>query len=95
VPHKTLDYIAYDVIHLFNRAMDSLNMSHSYFERLIVRAIARPARRVLRLRRDVSFLISAASGPVVLGKYQSPILIQWLPASAPNRKLRVSIVQYS
>ena len=95
VPHKTLDYIAYDVIHLFNRVMDSLNMSHSAFERLIVQAIARPARRVLRLRPDVSFLLSAASGPVVLGKYQSPILIQWLPAPAPNRKLRVSIVQYS
>lgn len=95
VPHKTLDYIAYDVIHLFNRAMDAMNMSHSAFERLIVRAIAYPARRVLRLRPEVSFLISAASGPVVLGRYQSPILIQWLPVAKQDRRLRVSLVQYS
>lgn len=95
VPRKTGAYFRYDVIHAFNRAMESMGMSHSAFERFVVRVIAKPARRLLRLRRDVSFLLSETSGPVVLGRYQSPILIQWLKAPRHERRLRIQLVSYS
>jgi thiamine phosphate synthase YjbQ (UPF0047 family) len=95
VPHKTLDYIRYDLILWFNRAMDSLGAAHTGLEKFLVRLAARPARRFLNLRRDMSFLISERTGPVVLGRYQSPILIQWLPSPSESRRLVVSLVSYS
>ena len=94
VPHKTLDYISYDLIQVFNEFMAALGMERSSLERLLVRAISYPAARFLRLRRSISFLLSQDSGPVLLGRYQSPILIQWLPASQQARRLRVSLVRY-
>jgi len=94
VPHKTLDYVSYDLIHVFNETMAALGISQSSFERLLVRAISYPAVRFLRLRRQVSFLLSENAGPVVLGQYQSPILIQWLPSAQQERRLKVSLVRY-
>jgi len=94
VPHKTLDYVSYDLIHMFNEVMSALGISQSSFERLLVRAISYPAVRFLRLRRSVSFLLSESNGPVVLGPYQSPILIQWLPGREQQRQLRLSLVRY-
>ena len=94
VPHKTLDYVSYDLIHVFNELMAALGTSQSSLERLLVRAISYPAVRFLRLRRSISFLLSEESGPVVLGRYQSPILIQWLSAREQARRLRLSLVRY-
>jgi len=94
VPHKTLDYVSYDLIHVFNELMAALGIRQSSIERLLVRAISYPAARFLRLRRSVSFLLSNGPCPVVLGRYQSPILIQWLPAREQERRLRLSLVSY-
>ncbi len=94
VPHKTLDYVSYDLIHVFNGLMSALGIEHSSFERLLVRAVSAPARRFLRLRRQVSFLISDGAAPVELGRYQSPILIQWFPGREHERRLTVSLVRY-
>jgi hypothetical protein len=94
VPHKTLGYISYDLIQIFNELMAGLGIRQSSLERLLVRAISFPAARFLRLRRSIRFLLSQESGPVVLGRYQSPILIQWLPAREQARRLRLSLVRY-
>jgi thiamine phosphate synthase YjbQ (UPF0047 family) len=96
IPSKTLDYAKYDLIHVFNEAMKALGMSESAFERLLVRCIALPAQRFLRLKRSVSFLVSAASpgGPLVLGTYQSPILLQWSAAPRRERKVRLTLVRF-
>ena len=94
VAYVALDYVSYDLIHVFNELMAALGIRQSSFERLLVRAISYPAVRFLRLRRSVSFLVSEESGPVVLGRYQSPILIQWLPGQQQARRLRVSLVRY-
>jgi hypothetical protein len=94
VPHKTLDYVSYDLIHMFNELMGALGISQSSFERLLVRAISVPAVRFLRLRRSISFLLSERSEPILLGRYQSPILIQWLPGQKQERRLRLSVVRY-
>jgi thiamine phosphate synthase YjbQ (UPF0047 family) len=94
VPHKTLGYISYDLIQIFNELMNGLGIRQSSLERLLVRAISSPAARFLRLRRSIRFLLSQESGPVVLGRYQSPILIQWLPAQAQARRIRLSLVRY-
>lgn len=94
VPQKTLDYVSYDLIHVFNEVMAALGVSTTTFERLLVRAISSPAARFLRLRRSVSFLLTDDRDPVVLGRYQSPILIQWLPGRAQQRRLKLSLVRY-
>lgn len=94
VPHKTLDYVSYDLIHVFNELTAALGIRQSSIERLLVRAISYPAARFLRLRRSVSFLLSNGPCPVMLGRYQSPILIQWLPAREQERRLRLSLVSY-
>lgn len=95
VPHKALDYVSYDLIQVFNELMAALGARQSSVERLLVRAISYPAARFLRLRRSISFLLSQESGsPVVLGRFQSPILIQWLPAPEQQRLLRLSLVAY-
>ncbi len=95
VPHKTVDYVSYDLIYVFNELMASLGIGQSSLERLLVRAISYPAKRFLRLRRSISFLVSQQSGsPVLLGRFQSPILIQWLPTREQERRLRLSLVRY-
>jgi hypothetical protein len=95
VPHKTIDYVSYDLIHVFNELMAALGVRQSSLERLLVRAISYPAVRFLRLRRSIRFLLSQESGsPLVLGRFQSPILIQWLSAPEQERRLRLSLVRY-
>jgi thiamine phosphate synthase YjbQ (UPF0047 family) len=95
IPNRTLDYAKYDFVHIFNEAMSALGISKSALERLLVRSIAYPASRFLRLKRSVSFLLSGdcAGGPVVLGRYQSPILVQWNTAGR-ERRLRLSLVRF-
>ena len=91
VPQKTLDYVSYDLIQVFNEVMTALGIQTTSFERLLVRAISSPAARFLRLRRSVSFLLSGERAPVVLGRYQSPILIQWQRAARDVRELDVTL----
>jgi thiamine phosphate synthase YjbQ (UPF0047 family) len=96
VPTKTLDYAKYDLVHLFNEAMDQLRISESVLERVLSRFIAVPAARFLRLKRAVSLGVSAQNGRdgLVYGTYQSPILVQWRKADAGERRLRVSLVRF-
>ena len=98
IPGKTLSYAKYDVVRVLNSLMDSLGLEQSSVERLIAKVMRVPARRFIRTRR-VSFLAAAESGAssasVVRGTYQSPILVQWMPAEKQERRLDLSIVQLS
>ncbi|HVS01461.1 MAG TPA: hypothetical protein VMT16_01715 [Thermoanaerobaculia bacterium] len=97
IPGKTLNYAKYDLVHVFNEAMDALKMSESAVEKLLSRVLAVPAARFLRLKRSVSLRVSGRDprGPVVCGTYQSPILVQWRPAAAGQRTLRATLVELS
>jgi thiamine phosphate synthase YjbQ (UPF0047 family) len=96
IPGKTLNYAKYDLVHLFNEAMDHLRISESALERGLSRFIALPASRFLRLKRAVSVPVSAANGRggLLYGTYQSPILVQWRKAESHQRRLRVTLVRF-
>jgi len=98
IPSKTLSYAKYDMVRILNSLMDALRLDQSSVERFVAKVMRVPARRFIRSRR-VSFLAAAdASHPcarVVRGTYQSPILVQWMPAEHQERRLDISIVQLS
>jgi hypothetical protein len=95
LPVKTLSYARYDAVRLLNSLIDALGVKHSALERLVAKVMALPARHLLRCRR-VSFLASDHGNDgvarLVRGTYQSPILIQWQPATAQTRRLHVEII---
>jgi thiamine phosphate synthase YjbQ (UPF0047 family) len=96
IPGKTLNYAKYDLVHLFNEAMDHLRISESALERVLSRFIALPASRFLRLKRSISLPVSAENGRggLLYGTYQSPILVQWRKADDQQRRVRVSLVRF-
>jgi hypothetical protein len=95
VPAKSLGYARYDLVHVFNELMDALKLSESTLERLVARVMAMPARRLLRLKRSVSMLVSDAGCPgepdITHGTYQRPIMIQWASAAAGSREVELSL----
>jgi len=98
IPGKTLSYAKYDVVRVLNSLMEALRLDQSSLERLIAKVMAVPARRFMRSRR-VSFLASTdanhSTARIIRGTYQSPILVQWQPAVAQTRRLKISIVELS
>jgi hypothetical protein len=98
IPGKTLSYAKYDVVRVLNSLMEALRLDQSSLERLVAKVMAVPARRFVRSRR-VSFLAAAEPGGtsarIVRGTYQSPILVQWQPAVAQTRRLKISITELS
>jgi hypothetical protein len=95
IPTKTINYAKYDLPRLLNSLVEALHWDHSVFERVIAKAMAVPARRLLWSRR-VTFL--AAHDDVldrprlVCGQDQSPILVQWQPADGGSRPVDITIV---
>jgi thiamine phosphate synthase YjbQ (UPF0047 family) len=98
VPHKALNYAAFDVVHVFNELLDLFRISESKLERLLARATGSAASRFLRLRRTIQLPISSQTDGgqpgIIQGPYQSPILIQWRHAPARNRRLRITLVEF-
>lgn len=97
IPGKTLSYARYDVVRILNSLMEALRLDESSLERLFAKVMAVPARRFLRSRR-VSFLAADEDGRgarLVRGTYQSPILVQWKPASSQSRRVDIVVVQLS
>ncbi|HEV8630754.1 MAG TPA: hypothetical protein VGV61_10590 [Thermoanaerobaculia bacterium] len=96
IPSKTLNYAKYDLVQLFNEAMDHLHISESALERLLSRCLALPAARFLRMKRSLSLPISAAASTdgLLYGTYQSPILVQWRKAEGLQRRVRVNLVRF-
>jgi hypothetical protein len=96
IPTKTLDYAKYDLVQLFNEAMDRLGFNESALERMLSRFLALPAARFLRMKRSLSLPVSMTSGRdgLLYGTYQSPILVQWAKAEGLQRRVRVSLVRF-
>lgn len=96
IPRKTLDYAKYDLVHIFNEAMDRLRISESALERMLSRFLALPAARFLRMKRTLALPVSATSGRdgLLYGTYQSPILVQWSKADHQQRVVSVSLVRF-
>jgi thiamine phosphate synthase YjbQ (UPF0047 family) len=98
IPGKTLDYAKYDLVHLFNELMDKMGVSETVIERLLSAFIRLPASHFLSMKRHISLFVSQdngdAHGKIVLGKYQSPILVQWDRARRETRNLNVTISKF-
>lgn len=99
IPGKTLDYAKYDLVHLFNELMDKMGVSETVIERLLSAFIRYPASHFLSMKRHVSLFVSKDKtddrGKIVLGKYQSPILVQWDRAKKGTRTLNVTISRFN
>jgi len=98
IPGKTLDYAKYDLVHLFNELMDKMGVSETVIERLLSVFIRLPASHFLSMKRHISLFVSQDNGgnrgKIVLGKYQSPILVQWDRAHHETRNLNVTISRF-
>jgi len=106
IPGKTLDYAKYDLVHLFNELMDKMGVSETVIERLLSAFIRLPASHFLSMKRHISLFVSSDTDPlrgkdngndrgkIVLGKYQSPILVQWDRAAGDTRNLNVTISKF-
>jgi hypothetical protein len=98
IPGRTLEYARHDLLNLMNGLMDATGVSESIVERLISRFMALPAARFLRLKRGVSVAVldrgGAAASPILHGRYQSPILIQWRRPESGSRRLELSLVRF-
>ena len=98
IPAKTLDYAKYDLVRVFNRLMDALDLRESFVESVVSRAIAMPASRFLRMKRSVSLLVSDSNPTgkcaIVEGTYQSPILVQWHRGDRQARMLDVTLTRF-
>jgi thiamine phosphate synthase YjbQ (UPF0047 family) len=96
VPARTLDYARYDLVHVFNRGLDTLGLRGSMVEKVLARTLAVPANRFFRMQRSVSLLVSddqTGTPAIVEGTYQSPILVQWQHAPRRARVLDVSLTE--
>jgi thiamine phosphate synthase YjbQ (UPF0047 family) len=97
IASKSLGYARYDMVQVLNELMDALRISESAVEKLLARAMAVPARRLLRLKRAVSLLVSSGSGSesaVVRGTYQNPILIQWATTPSGSRTVLLRVTRF-
>lgn len=98
LPGKARDYAIYDLLRLYNEVMDVLGVGRSVADRLLS-SLSGPAYRLFRLKRRVSYLVSAdggsGGGQLVEGTYQSPILIQHRPPEDGSRRLEVSLWRFS
>jgi thiamine phosphate synthase YjbQ (UPF0047 family) len=96
VPGKALGYARYDLVRVFNSGLDTLGLKDSLLEKLLARAVAVPAARVLRMRRSINLLVAEGRdgrpGPVE-GVYQSPILVQWQRPAGAVRTLDVTLTR--
>lgn len=98
IPSKALNYAKYDLVHVFNELMDALCVSDSVVERILSKFLRAPAARFLRMKRNVSLLVSdnnkSGKGRIVLGRYQSPILVQWKEADQQRRYVDVLMTRF-
>jgi thiamine phosphate synthase YjbQ (UPF0047 family) len=98
IASKGLGYARYDMVQVLNELMDAFRISESAVETLLARAMAVPARRLLRFKRAVSLLVldgTGSSSVLVRGTYQNPILIQWAASPGGSRTLLLRLLRFS
>lgn len=99
ITSRTLDYARYDFVRVLNELIELTGMSESFVERLLARAMGLPARRLMRIKRSVSLLVTdgveRGRGLVVQGRYQSPVLMQWRQAANELRRLNLRLVRFA
>jgi hypothetical protein len=97
IPGKTKDYAKYDVVRVVNNLLDAFGAGESLLESVIAKLLAFPASRFLGMRRSVSLLVSDREGDgrgsIVIGAYQSPILVQWRKADGRVRWLDATVTR--
>ena len=97
IPVKTLNYAAFDLIHLYNELLDAVPVGRSLADKFMS-VLSTPASRMLRLKRKISLLVSTSpeTGParIVQGTYQSPILVQHHPACRGVRYLDIVVRRF-
>jgi hypothetical protein len=95
---KAKHYALYDLVHIFNELMNTLQVGQSVIERIVPRVLSPPAVRFLGMKRTMSWLVSNSeahgTGTLVRGMYQSPILIQWQKAPERQRSLDITITRF-
>jgi hypothetical protein len=98
VPGKALDYAKYDLVRAVNLLVDAVGLGASRIERVVARALEAPVSRFLRMKRSVDLLVSDTRSPgrgtVVEGTYQTPIMVQWRPASDGVRAVDVTLTRF-
>jgi thiamine phosphate synthase YjbQ (UPF0047 family) len=98
IPDRTRDYAKYDFVHLFNDLMDTFHISQSVIEKMMAKLLAFPAEKILRVKRQVSFIISNngkdRTAEIIQGRYQSPILVQWKESPKLSRTVTLKITRY-
>jgi thiamine phosphate synthase YjbQ (UPF0047 family) len=94
---RTREYAVYDLLHLYNEAMDLLGAGRDVTDRILSR-LSGPAFRLFRLKRSVSFLVrpdeEEGEHRIVQGTYQSPILIQHRAPKTGERELEVRLWRF-
>lgn len=80
-----------------DRALEALSVSPDRRRRLLGRALSSPSPRILRMRPEGSLAVVPGAGGgqdgpgrILVGRYQSPILVQ--RAGPPERVRRVSVI---
>lgn len=99
VPMKMLNYAKYDLVHVVNKTLDKFSMGSSMLGNSIQNVLANRAAKALRMKREVSLLVSGIPDKeghhgIVSGTYQSPILIQWNSKSNNSRSLRAELYRF-
>jgi hypothetical protein len=97
VPSKAIEYAKYDLVRAVNQFVDAAGLGASWIERILSLAIAVPASRFLRTRRSIDLLVSdsrSATGQVVHGQFQAPILLQWQSAPRDTRVIDVTLSRF-
>lgn len=97
IPLKTLGYARYDLVQVLKSLIDAFGLSDSAVERVLARAMALPAARLLRLKRSVALAVLGGDGApgLLRGTYQSPILMQWKTSPRQARTLLITIKRFS
>ena len=98
IPGKARAYAQYDFVNALNKLIEKLGLQSSFVERLMARTLEVGASRFFQTDRGVDLLVSDGRTPgigrVVEGTYQTPILVQWRPATDTVRRVNISLTRF-
>jgi thiamine phosphate synthase YjbQ (UPF0047 family) len=98
IPGKAIDYAKYDLVRVFNELIDVMGVSETAIEKILSIFIRLPASHFLSMKRHISLFVSedqeTDQGKIVLGRYQSPILVQWKPARGETRYVNITLSKF-